>query len=176
VARPEAGAVFTFKHAAPVRKVLWLDGAMVVTGGDDGALRLWDVRVGAAAGGAAATFSSGAAAVMDVERSADGATLTVAAGRSVLLLDARTLAPRARHDFGYEVETASLFPGGGRFACGGTDVHVHVHDAVTGAEVAVERGHHGTVHAVRVAPDGRTFASGADDATIRIWAAQPRAA
>jgi serine-threonine kinase receptor-associated protein len=108
---------------------------------------------------------------MDVERSADGATLTVAAGRSVLLLDARTLSLRARHDFRYDVETASLMPGGARFVCGGTDVHVHVHDAASGAELATERGHHGTVHAVRVAPDGRTFASGADDATIRIWAA-----
>ena len=63
---------------------------------------------------------------------------------------------------------------------GGSDVWVRLLDTETGAEVATQRGHHGKVHCVRFAPNGATYTSGADDATIRMWkyddaASSPRA-
>jgi hypothetical protein len=63
----------------------------------------------------------------------------------------------------------TLLPGGRHFVCGGADCHLHTHALDGGAEVGTDRGHHGTVHAVRAAADGASYASGADDATIRLW-------
>jgi hypothetical protein len=36
-----------------------------------------------------------------------------------------------------------------RFVAGGEDMWVHLHDADTGAELEVNKGHHGPVHTVR---------------------------
>lgn len=164
-----AAPVAEMMHAKGVRKVLWTpDARCIVTGADDGVVRIWDVASGSCVREYVASASG--AAVMDVELSWDASTLTVAAGQSVHLLSAADLSVRHKYDFRYVVESASLMPGSGsHFIAGGTDVHVHVHATATGEEVVTERGHHGTVHAVRFAPDGSTFASGADDATVRLW-------
>ncbi len=175
-----AAAVFEHPAGAGVRRVVWAPsgGAPLVTGAEDGVVRAWDPRAPAAGGPARAiACGAGAAAapVMDIELCAGGAggagapALLVSAGRSVLLLDARSLELRARFDFRHEVESATLLPGGRHFVCGGADCHLHTHALDGGAEVGTDRGHHGTVHAVRAAADGASYASGADDATIRLW-------
>ena len=43
------------------------------------------------------------------------------------------------------------------------------HDFATLAEVDCKKGHHGPVHVVKYATDGKSYASGADDATLRLW-------
>lgn len=40
---------------------------------------------------------------------------------------------------------------------------------VAGEELLCNKGHHGPVYGTRFAPDGKTYASGGDDGTIRIW-------
>lgn len=49
----------------------------------------------------------------------------------------------------HPVEAASYCPSRNRFAAGGEDMWVHLHDADTGAELEVNKGHHGPVHTVR---------------------------
>ena len=172
LARIDAGASAQFLHAKGVRKVVWApDGRGVYTGGEDGVVRLWDLASGTVAHECAAA----AAPIMDMELSAAHGMLIVAAGQSVLLLAASPLALLRKFDYRYAVESASLLPSAAgvptHFVTGGADVHVHVYDAATGDEVATDRGHHGTIHCVRVSPDRATYSSGAADATVRIWQA-----
>jgi serine-threonine kinase receptor-associated protein len=46
---------------------------------------------------------------------------------------------------------------------------VRLYNAETGGELEVLKGHHGPVHTVRFGPDGKEYASGSEDGTIRIW-------
>jgi len=173
-----------------IRKVAWgADGETVFTGSDDGVVRAYDARVGG--GRCVREAALGAGAVGDLEVSHDGSQLTIAAGREVLLLGAQGLDVLRRHTLGFAVSSASLRAsasgsaagvgasagagasaggaGGRRIIAGGADMHVHLLDADSGAELVCHKGHHGTVHCVRFAPDGETYVSGADDAIIRIW-------
>lgn len=168
-----AASAGTGAAASPVSAA----GHFIATGSEDGAVRLWDRRTHAAKSGAVAevvidkaAVASGGGAVMDLELSADGRTLTVAAGKTVAMLDAESLAVRHSHALPFAVECASLHPITGKhFVAGGSDVWAHVLETDTGKEVAVNKGHHGIIFCTRFAPDGATYATGADDATIRIW-------
>ena len=80
-----------------------------------------------------------------------------------------------------DITSASLAPNRKRFIAGGPadqawpDPWVHVFDYETGQEVECNKGHHGHVWDVAFSPDGETYASGADDGTIRIWKTYPGA-
>jgi WD40 repeat protein len=80
-----------------------------------------------------------------------------------------------------DITSASLAPNRKRFIAGGPadqawpDPWVHVFDYESGQEVECNKGHHGHVWDVAFSPDGETYASGADDGTIRIWKTYPGA-
>lgn len=70
----------------------------------------------------------------------------------------------------YNMESASVCMKEGKFVCGGEDMWVHLHDCANGGEIGEPgKGHHGPVHCVRFAPDGKSYSSGSEDGTIRIW-------
>ena len=131
-------------------------------------MRAWDARAGLGQPSGCVKLGK---TVTDVEQSADGRLLTVAVDARVVLLEAGGLGEVGSFALpsGGTVESATLHPSGARLVVGGSDVHVHVLDTATGDEVATLKGHHGTVWAVRYAPDGNTFLSGADDAVVRVW-------
>lgn len=49
-----------------------------------------------------------------------------------------------------------------------------MHDAATGEEREVGKGHHGPVHCISYSPDGECYASGSEDGTIRLWQSSPK--
>lgn len=168
LARPDAPPAVLL-HADKLRKVLWVPGEQaVLTGAEDGVVRLWDLRSGAVA--AQQLLGGPGVAVTDLELSPDGAVLTAAAGTSAFICGAAGLEVQRRHALDVVVEAASLHPTlRHRLVIGGADTSVRVLDAATGALVSSLKGHHAPVHCVRFAPDGDTFSSGAGDATVRIW-------
>lgn len=161
-------------HPDKIRRLLWApNDTHIVTGSEEGILRLWNVATGACD----KTLTVGAPGeyVYDIELSRDGKTLTVSVGNSVVLVNLASFDIVKRLDLTCGIEAASLHPSGLYVAVGGTDVLVKVFEVETGRLLATNRGHHGIVHCVRFAPDGKSYASGADDATIRIWDFAPPA-
>jgi serine-threonine kinase receptor-associated protein len=126
--------------------------------------------------------------------------LTVAAGQHVSFYDMSTL--QLLHSYAMPIHFreeggASLHPitgskfvvGGGRkggsMASGsnangdggggelGSDLIVYVYDYHTGQMLEKYKGHHGPIRCVRYHPDGKSYATGSEDGTIRIWKTDP---
>jgi len=158
-------------HQDTVRQVLYMRNSdhLVLSGGADQVVRMWDTRTGVQVSTAFAKAS-----VASLELSGDSKLLTSASGKDVTFWDAATLVPIKVHSVNYEVNAVTVNPDMTKFVTGGADFYVHVYDYKTGEELEVNKGHHGPVHCVRFAPDGETFASGADDSTIRLWQTSPK--
>jgi WD40 repeat protein len=142
------------------------DGRLVVTGGSDGAVRLFD----AASGAFRATFSGHEGAVRRVcfdresrralSASDDGTARIwdVAGGACVVL--AGHAAP----------VQAAVFRGDGRMvATASRDGTVRLWDAASGACAAVLAGHQDQIYTVAFDPSGRQVVSCSEDRTARIW-------
>jgi len=107
--------------------------------------------------------------ISDVEVCRSQNTLVVAGARKVAFYSLDTLDLIKALDLNFNVEGASMNPKGGQFVAGGQDLCVHVFDFETGKELRVYKGHHGPVYCVRYRSDGKVFASGSEDSTIRLW-------
>ena len=143
------------------------DGAHLVSGGDDGTVRLWD----AASGAPLATLTGHRSDVNSVGFSPDGARLVSGGEDGTLRLwDAASGAPLAtlRGHEGW-VTSVSFSPNGKRLVSGGEDGTLRLWDAASGALLATLTGHEGAVNSVGFSPDGKRLVSGGGDGTVRLW-------
>jgi serine-threonine kinase receptor-associated protein len=174
--RPDAAPVQLTGCTSRITKAEFLgaDEMTVVTGEDDGKeVKVWDLRSGSVVK-TMATMEN----IVDLELSystaGDRPMLTCAAGKSVQFWDATSFELIKKLDVGdFGLQAATLHPGRVKFVCGGLDMAIRVFDFNSGVLVEEHRGHHGPVMSARYAPSGTTYATGADDATVRIWQTDP---
>lgn len=174
-------------HTATIKSVIWspTDTNILITAADDKKIRWWDLRTSRAPvaeytvdgpiGSCEMNTSSSRTLTTPV---ADASILSVAAGKNVYFFDgtSRPGTLLKSHKLPQQadavaVNLASDGNGGrGKFVTGGaTDTWVHVYDYETGEEVEVGKGHHGPVWSVGFAPDGKLYATGSEDGTVKLW-------
>ncbi len=144
------------------------DGRQVLSGGSDGAVRLWDIATGQRRG----NFRGHAGMVMSAAFSPD-ATRVLSGGRDGLLVlwDAatgkvlRSFAPG--HKFG--INSVAFSPDGRTALSAGNDDTIQRWDIGTGRRLAVWKGHNWDVNSVAFSPDGRRAISAGDDSNVRLW-------
>jgi WD40 repeat protein len=166
-------------HPSPVNAIAVadLDGQpVVISGGDDKTVQVWDLRTGAPVGDpfTGHTAPVWAVAVADL----DGQPVAVSGGHdhTVQVWDPRTSAPvgapfTGHTDTVWAIAVGEL-DGQPVVISGGDDHTVQVWDLRTGTPVGAPfTGHGGTVSAVAVGKlAGRPVAvSGSDDRTVRVW-------
>jgi len=166
-----------------ISKCCWLTDTLLIAGCADGKIRFWNIPEdhSATAPSQAETVLSteGEAEIRDMEvtkvKSSNQEILTVAAGAKVYFFDIATKSLIHTYTMPIHFKEeggASLHPNGDKFVAGGSDLWVRVFDFATGNELECLRGHHGPIRCLRYSPDGKSFASGSEDGTIRLWKAQ----
>jgi WD40 repeat protein len=154
-------------HTGPVRTVtVSRNGARVVSGSDDGTVRVWDLATGQDIVLTGHTDWVRAIAVSRngarlVSGSDDGTVRVwdLAAGREEAVLTGHT----------GEVFSVAITPDGALALSGGGDGTLRVWDLATGSERAVLTGHTRPVWSVAITPDGALAVSGSGDGTLRVW-------
>jgi serine-threonine kinase receptor-associated protein len=159
-----------------IQKAVWISANNVITGGNDGAIRLFDLRQAGSSCPITCTWIKEGVKkpIADLEFSSlNNNTLLAVSGKRVGFYDVRVLDKQQNTlDVTFDAEAASLSPNGG-LTClvGGSDLWLHVFDVETLREIQTNKGHHGPIFCVRYDPtsNGKRAASGAEDGTIRLW-------
>lgn len=176
LAQPDAqptflgGANGATAHEKTVKSVVSIDENRILSAGEDGVVKWWDLRTPDKATHEIVMKSP----ISSCELSVPTATLVVTSGRDVFF---HPVVPGPSHtvSLAYAPSSASLHPTlGDRFVTGSVDDQwVRVHHLGAGEELEVNKGHHGPVHCVEYSPDGEMYASGSEDGTIRLWQTTP---
>jgi RNA polymerase sigma factor (sigma-70 family) len=143
------------------------DDTRIVTGGNDGAVRVWNADDGTEV----RSFATGEEAVLAVAFLPDrDRVVSAGTGGVIRVWDAKT-GKEAKRLTGHAgvVYDVAVSPDGKRLVSAGLDKTVRVWDVETGTQLRCFRGHTHWVYAVAVAPDGRTAVSGGEDQTARVW-------
>jgi len=174
-------------YSGTIKSIVWgADLNVLVTASDDRMVRWWDLRsrspiaqhdldgpVGScelnalpSSDGSGNNGGSGGGG-----GGSAGGVLSVAAGNSAYFfdgLDPGRLVKRIKTP--YEIASVALHGGQRRFVTGGSaDTWVRVYDFDEEKQLDVYKGHHGSIWSVSFSPDGKLYATGSEDGTIKLW-------
>jgi len=140
------------------------DGRHIVSGSDDGIVRLWEV-----ASGASRALEGHGLQVNAVAFSPDGRYVVSGSGGGTLRLwEVESGASRALGGHGDWVYAVAFSPDGRRVVSGSSNGTLRLWEVASGTSRVLE-GHRDRVRAVAFSPDGRCVVSGSEDRTLRLW-------
>ena len=168
-AREESGELKRFSgHTGQVRAVAFgLRGAVILSAGDDGKIKLWDPKSGKLKYDLAG--SKGGIRCLAVSPSGK---LAASGGKDKIirlwsLSRAKLIAKLAGHQ--KSISSVAFSPNGKYLASASLDKTVRLWKLSTKKTVRVFRGHSRGVRSVAFSPDGARLVSGALDKTVRLW-------
>jgi len=156
-------------HEDTVKVLIWAPPSSpytFISGGGDAQIRVWDLKTQSQV----RSIPTGAP-ITSLSLTKDNKYLICTAKRTITFFDPVTFEEVKKMTTKYDLHTAALSDNHQVVVAGGDDLSVHVYDFNTGNETDAHRGHHGPVHCLKFAPSNKTFSSGSEDGTIRIWQA-----
>jgi WD40 repeat protein len=167
--RPKIVTVPQIGHLDRVNSVVFSrDGTLVVSGSNEGGIKLWDTATGALL----RTLDGHTQGVSAVAFSPDGVRILSCAEfeteRPVKLWDTATGQLLRAFATGI-IQSVVFSPDGARVLSADYHETMTSWDASTGQQLRTFAGHSGQVNAVAFSPDGARVLSGSSDGTIKLW-------
>lgn len=180
------------EHTASIKSIVWnVDYNILTTAADDKTLRWYDLRTQKAV----ATYKTenditSCELSTNEANEANAGILSVAAGHSGYFFDAGRPGELVKQvNFDHDIASIAINAQAGKFVTGGrNDTWVRVWDFEPEKElgknisrgvernpanqrIEVLKGHHGPIWSTSFSPDGKVFATGSEDGTIKLWKA-----
>ncbi len=156
-------------HGGPIKSVIWsTDLNVLITAADDKMIRWWDLR----ARSLAAKFElEGMLGTCEFDYSSSTPSLSVAAGKSAYFFSGTQPGQLLKKiTTSKDIAAVALHADQRKFVTGGAgDTWVRVYDYDDESELEVHKGHHGPIWTVSFSPDGKMYATGSEDGTVKLW-------
>ncbi|KAF2085449.1 WD40 repeat-like protein [Saccharata proteae CBS 121410] len=161
-------------HNGTIRSIVWAnDLNILITASEDKKIRWWDLRSRSTIGEYTVDGIVGSCELDNIgaDGSQGGGILSVAAGKSAYFFDGRQPATLIKSvKTSHEVASVALHSGQRKFVTGGSgDTWVRVWDFDEEKELEQGKGHHGPIWTASFSPDGKLYATGSEDGTIKLW-------
>ena len=161
-------------HNGTIKSIVWgPDPNVLVTAADDKKVRWWDTRQNEPIHTFTLEGPLGSCELNSVsgKRGQPASILAVGAGKLAYFFSATTPGQLvATHKTPQEIASVAVNYEEKRFVTGSTgDTWVRVYDFDDGKELNVHKGHHGPVWSTAFSPDGKLYATGSEDGTVKLW-------
>ncbi|KAL8701663.1 MAG: hypothetical protein Q9224_000397 [Gallowayella concinna] len=156
-------------HGGPIKSVIWgPDRNTIITAADDKMIRWWDLR----SNRLVEKFEvEGVVGTCELDPLSKHPTLSVAAGKSAYFFSGtqpgqllkKITTPK-------DIAAVALHPKQRKIVTGGAgDTWVRIYDFDDESELEVQKGHHGPIWTISFSPDGKMYATGSEDGTVKLW-------
>lgn len=155
-------------HTGAIRLLTYSpDGTLLVSGGADGTLRLWDTAENQRVAilrrpdrvQFSARFSPDGTAMVSTAGSRLVRVWSMPEGREAIVLD----------EFDFDVTYAIFTQDGGRLICGYTNGGVEILELQTGRVIAAFQAHQFAINGLQLTSDGSKLLSISDDSVFKVW-------
>ncbi|KAF2758933.1 WD repeat protein [Pseudovirgaria hyperparasitica] len=162
-------------HGGTIKSIVWgNDPNILITACEDKKIRWWDLRSRSTIGEYQVDGVVGTCELdnptSDAGNSGPG-VLSVASGKTAYFFDGAQPAQLIKSvKMPQDVASVALHSGQRKFITGGAgDTWVRIWDFDEEKELETGKGHHGPVWSVGFSPDGKLYATGSEDGTIKLW-------
>jgi serine-threonine kinase receptor-associated protein len=158
-------------HGGTIKSIVWgSDPNILITAAEDKKVRWWDLRQQQTIGEHAV---EGVVGTCELDNTSSDGVLSVAAGKSVYFFDSKSPASLIKSiKTPYDIASVALHSGQRKFVTGGSsqnDTWVRVWDFDEEKELETNKGHHGPIWSASFSPDGKLYATGSEDGTVKLW-------
>jgi len=162
-------------HGGTIKSIVWgQDFNILITAADDKKIRWWDLRSRSAIAthdldGMVGSCELNALSFSPTTSSSP--VISVAAGKTAYFFSGTQPGQLLKTvKTPYDIASVALHSEQRKFVTGGSgDTWVRVYDFDDEKELDVHKGHHGPIWSVSFSPDGKLYATGSEDGTIKLW-------
>lgn len=159
-------------HGGVIKSIVWgTDLNILITASDDKNIRWWDLRSRSPIASHTLDGLVGSCELNSLSSAPLDPVLSVAAGQSAYFFSGTQPGQLLKTvKTPYDIASVALHAEQRKFVTGGSgDTWVRVYDFDEETELDVHKGHHGPIWSTSFSPDGKLYATGSEDGTIKLW-------